>query len=176
MVKKVVKGPAWVCPDYTDSYKILPKKYWMGAIEELDTEELSKHVMEGIDTKFAFMAREGRFKFIVAGKNFGGGGKSIEHPVYAIKGASIEAVIAESVSRYFYRNSINNGLPILICPGITKIVETGDELEVNLKTGQINNLTKNTFTKTAPLSEVAMEIILAGGYIPYIREKKREYL
>lgn len=175
MVKKVLKGAAWVCPDYTDSYKILPKKYWMNAIEELDADELSKHVMEGIDTKFASMARGGGFKFIVAGKNFGGGGKSIEHPVYAIKGAGIEAVIAESVSRYFYRNSINNGLPILMCPGITKIVETGDDLEVDLGKGQINNLTKNKSRKTVPLSELALDIVLAGGYIPYIREK-RQYL
>ena len=78
---------------------------------------------------FAAEASSGKYSFIIAGRNFGGGGKSIEHPIIAIKGAGVKAVIAESASRYFFRNAINNGLPILICEGITSNVRTGDDLE-----------------------------------------------
>jgi len=102
---------------------------------------------------------------------FGGGGKSIEHPVLALKGAGVKAVIVESCSRYFFRNAINNGLPILICEGITEQVKNGDELEVNVSTGEILNVTTGLRFPSNPLPENLIEILNLGGYIPYTRKK-----
>lgn len=169
----VLKGRAWVCGDYTDSFMILPQHYWDSAekIANLDPEELGKHAMKGLDESFSQEARDGKYQFIVAGKNFGGGGKSIEHPIIAVKGAKIKAVLAESVSRYFFRNSINNALPILVCEGITQKVSTGDELEVNLKAGEIHNITTGEKLKTHPLPTIVLEIIEKGGYLNYTRER-----
>ena len=127
--------------------------------------------MKGVDDSFAQQARDGKYAFIVAGKNFGGGGKSIEHPIIAVKGAKIKAVIAESVSRYFFRNSINNALPILVCENITKKVGTGDELEVDLDAGKIRNITTGETLETQPLPDIVIEIMAKGGYINYTREK-----
>jgi 3-isopropylmalate/(R)-2-methylmalate dehydratase small subunit len=176
MKSKTIEGNAWVCDDYTDSYQILPQQYWMGGdkVGSLDPNELGKHVMENVDKDFAGKAREGQYKFIVAGKNFGGGGKSIEHPIIAIKGANIEAVIAESASRYFFRNAINNGLIILTCEGITKNVKSGDKLEVNVETGEIKNLTTNKNLKSQPLPSMIQDIISKGGYISYIKDKMKK--
>jgi len=167
-----LRGYAWVCPDYTDSYKILPAKYWMGgeSVWQLNAEELGPHAMEGLDPSFAAQAKEGKYQFIVAGKMFGGGGKSIEHPIYAIKGIGIKAVLAESISRYFYRNLINNGVPVLICRGITEAVHTGDELEVDLSAGKIS-IVKGATLAAKPLPEIALKIIAKGGYINYVKEK-----
>ena len=169
----VLKGKAWVCGDYADSHQILPEKYWQGGskVGTLNMEELGKHAMEGADQNFAAEASSGKYSFIVAGRNFGGGGKSIEHPIFAIKGAGVKAVIAESSSRYFFRNSINNGLPILICEGITSKVSKGDDLEVDLPKGEIRNLTTGIKLKFAPLPENLMEILKVGGYIPYTKKK-----
>ncbi len=169
----ILKGKAWVCGDYTDSQKILPEEYWQGGtkVGNLDMEELGKHAMEGVDPRFASEAAAGKYAFIVAGQNFGGGGKSIEHHVFAIKGAGIKAVITESSSRYFFRNAINNGLPILICEGITSNVRTEDSLEVDLTTGEIRNLTRSVNLKSAPLPENLTEILKMGGYIPYTRRR-----
>jgi 3-isopropylmalate/(R)-2-methylmalate dehydratase small subunit len=171
--ENVLKGKAWVCGDYADSYQILPEKYWQGGakVGNLNMEELGKHAMEGADQDFAAEASSGKYAFIVAGRNFGGGGKSIEHPIFAIKGAGVKAVIAESSSRYFFRNSINNGLPILICEGITSKVKKGDDLEVDLSKGEIRNLTTGAKLKFAPLPENLMEILKMGGYIPYTKKK-----
>jgi 3-isopropylmalate/(R)-2-methylmalate dehydratase small subunit len=169
----ILKGKAWVCGDYTDSQKILPERYWNAGtkVGNLDMEELSKHAMEGADPNFAAEAAAGKYSFIVAGRNFGGGGKSIEHPIFAIKGAGVKAVITESSSRYFFRNAINNGLPILICEGITSKVRTGDDLEVDLSAGEIRNLTTGAKLKSAPLPENLMEILKMGGYVSYTRKK-----
>jgi 3-isopropylmalate/(R)-2-methylmalate dehydratase small subunit len=169
----ILKGKAWICGDYTDSYQILPEKYWQGGakVGNLNMEELGKHAMEGADQNFAAEASSGKYAFIVAGRNFGGGGKSIEHPIFAIKGAGVKAVIVESSSRYFFRNSINNGLPILICEGITSKVRKGDDLEVDLSKGEIRNLTTGAKLRFAPLPENLMEILKMGGYIPYTKKK-----
>jgi 3-isopropylmalate/(R)-2-methylmalate dehydratase small subunit len=168
----ILTGKAWVCGDFTDSYKILPQQYWMGGdkVGSLDPIELGKHVMEDVDKDFAEAAKAGKFSFIVAGKNFGGGGKSIEHPIIAIKGAQIKAVITESASRYFFRNAINNGLPILTCSDVTTTIKTGDELRVDLNTGKITNISTGKEMTAQPLPDLIQKIISKGGYINYVKE------
>ncbi len=169
----ILKGKACVFGDYTDSYQIIPEAYWKGGtkIGNLDAEELGKHAMEGADPGFPARALAGEFSFVVAGRNFGGAGKSIEHPIFALKGARVKAVIAESCARYFFRNAINNGLPAMTCEGITAKVKTGDELEVNLGKGEIRNITTAVTLRSDPLPELAMEILKAGGLIPYLKKR-----
>jgi len=167
----IMRGRAWVFGDYTDSYQILPQQYWHGGdkIGNLDPGVLGEHAMEGAEPLFAKAAKAGEYQFIVAGKNFGGGGKSIEHPIMSLKGAGVKAVIAESASRYFFRNAINNGLATLVSEGISKKVSTGDELEVNLNTGEIKNLTTGQKMTTQPLPPIVLDIIAKGGYINYTK-------
>ena len=135
----VLKGRAWVCGDYTDCYQILPQQYWFSGdkVGSLDKTELSRHVMEELDPLFLQDAANGKYQFIVGGKNFGGGGKSIEHPIIAIKGLNIKAVIADSISRYFYRNAINNGLIVIAAEGISQDVHNGHELRVDIDSGEV---------------------------------------
>ncbi|QJW83810.1 hypothetical protein HK414_06730 [Ramlibacter terrae] len=108
---------------------------------------------------------------MVAGLNFGGGGKTIEGPVFALRGAGVKLVIADSFARYFLRNAINNGFPILVCDGISKAVQTGHELAVDLDTAQIRNLGTGQVLTATPLSATALEIPAAGGLVPYARRK-----
>jgi 3-isopropylmalate/(R)-2-methylmalate dehydratase small subunit len=86
-------------------------------------------------------------------------------------GAGIKAVIAESFSRLQFRNAINNGLPFVTCQDITKAVNTGDELEINLQTGKIRNLATGNEIDGTPMSDFVTEIANAGGLISYIRQK-----
>src|SRR3972149_4674956 len=87
--------------------------------------ELAKHVLEDADPAFAGRVKPG--DFVVAGKNFGMG-SSREHAPLVIKMAGVSAVLARSVARIFFRNAINQGLPILVCD--TSRISNGDELEV----------------------------------------------
>src|SRR4029450_1362951 len=105
--------------------EIIPARY-LNVHEEA---ELARHAMEGIDGEFIPRVRPG--DFVVAGDDFGCG-SSREHAVWALRGAGIRAVIANSFARIFFRNAINNGFPAIECQGAAEAVQPGDELEIDL--------------------------------------------
>lgn len=105
---------------------------------------------------------------MVAGNNFGCG-SSREHAPLALKGAKVACVIAKSFARIFFRNSINIGVPVLECPDTDRI-EDGDELEVDLSTGTIENKTKGETYQATPLPDFVREIVDEGGLIEYARK------
>ncbi|MBA7505865.1 2,3-dimethylmalate dehydratase small subunit [subsurface metagenome] len=129
--------------------------------------ELAKHVFEDTDPTFAERVASG--DFIVAGKNFGLG-SSREHAPLVIKMSGVGAVLAKSVARIFFRNAINVGLSVLICD--TDLIDDGDQLEVNLKTGEISDLTKKVKLSFNRMPEVMLRILDEGGLIPYIKKYK----
>ncbi|MBN1188213.1 MAG: 3-isopropylmalate dehydratase small subunit [Dehalococcoidales bacterium] len=127
--------------------------------------ELAKHVLEDADPGFASRVKPG--DFVVGGNNFGLG-SSREHAPLVIKMAGVSAVLAKSVARIFFRNSINQGLPVLICD--TSQIDDGDTLEVDLAAGTIRDLSKGidlTFGKIPP---VMLNILNQGGLLPYIKK------
>jgi 3-isopropylmalate/(R)-2-methylmalate dehydratase small subunit len=82
-------------------------------------------------------------------------------------------VIAKSFARIFYRNSINIGLPILECAEAASKVEEGNEIEVDLESGVITNLTKNETYRAQPFPEFMQQIIAAGGLMNYVMSKRQ---
>ncbi|MBI2854668.1 MAG: 3-isopropylmalate dehydratase small subunit [Chloroflexi bacterium] len=126
--------------------------------------ELAKHVLEDADPKFASKVKPG--DFVVAGKNFGLG-SSREHAPLVIKMAGVSAVLAKSAARIFFRNAINQGLPVLICD--TDKISDGDELEVDLGAGVIKDLTNGAVLTSGRIPEVMLRILESGGLIPYVQ-------
>ena len=113
--------------------------------------------------------------FVVAGKNFGCG-SSREHAVYCLKYAGVPVVLAETCSRIYYRNAINNGYPVLFIKGISDAIKagkisTGDELEVSLSTGQIKDLTTGETFHGDAVSDLEKDIMAAGGLIEYLKSE-----
>lgn len=127
--------------------------------------ELAKHVMEDADPKFASKVKPG--DFIVGGNNFGLG-SSREHAPLVIKMAGVQAVLAKSVARIFFRNAINLGLPILVCD--TDKIDDGDRLEVDLKTSTVKDLTKGITLTFGKLPDVMVKILAEGGLLNYINK------
>jgi len=127
--------------------------------------ELARHVLEDADPSFAKKIKKG--DFVVGGNNFGLG-SSREHAPLIIKMTGVSAVLAKSVARIFFRNAINLGLPVLICD--TDKIEDGDELEVDLAKGAINNKTKKETFKFNKLPQVMLSLLKEGGLIPYIKK------
>jgi len=124
--------------------------------------------MEGSDDpEFPKKVKEG--DIIVAGRNFGCG-SSREHAPWAIKGVGVSCVIAKSFARIFFRNSINIGLPILEISEADQI-KPGDELEVDLISGEVKNLTRNETYKSQPFPDFLQEIISAGGLMKYVKKQ-----
>ena len=147
-----------------DTDAIIPARY----LNVSDPSELAKHCMEDIDAEFVNKVEPG--DIIVATTNFGSG-SSREHAPLAIKASGVSCVIAHSFARIFYRNSMNIGLPILECTEATEKSESGDILEVELATGEINNVTKNMSFQAKPYPEFMLELISAGGLIEHTKQK-----
>lgn len=86
----------------------------------------------------------------------------------------MQLILAESFSRYGFRNAINRALPAITCPGIGKVFKTGDRLEANLLTGEISNLTTGGRISGIPLSDYILKLISAGGLLQYYRNILRQ--
>ncbi len=129
--------------------------------------ELAKHVLEDADPQFASKVKAG--DIVVGGRNFGLG-SSREHAPTIMKVAGIGAVLAKSFARIFFRNSINIGLPVLICD--TDKIDEGDVLEIDLRKGVVRNLTKNSEIIFNPLPEVMVKILSDGGLVDHITKNK----
>jgi|TARA_Y100000310_G_scaffold253669_1_gene260570 3-isopropylmalate/(R)-2-methylmalate dehydratase small subunit len=162
------KGTVWKADGYVFAYDIIKQEFWTSA---LDKEENSKWVMAGVHPDFD---KENGFKsegysFIVAGDNFAGGGKSIEHVITGLMGAGIKAVIAESFSRLQFRNAINYGMSFITCKGIKAFVSTGDELEIDSVSGKIENITTGQKIQAAPVAPFVAKVAEAGGLVSYIQ-------
>jgi 3-isopropylmalate/(R)-2-methylmalate dehydratase small subunit len=127
--------------------------------------ELSKHLLEDVAPAFVSQVKPG--DFIVAGKNFGLG-SSREHAPLVIKMAGVRAILAKSTARIFFRNAINQGLPVLICD--TSQIDEGDELEVDLTRGTIKDSTNGNQLSFGRIPEVMLHILEEGGLVPYIRK------
>lgn len=149
-----------------DTDVIIPARY----LNTSDPDELAKHCMEDLDKTFVDRVQKG--DVMVAGRNFGSG-SSREHAPIALKASGISCVIAETFARIFYRNSINIGLPILECPPAAQDISEGDQVEVDVNTGVITNLTSGKTYKAEPFPGFMQEIIKADGLISYVRERKK---
>ncbi len=159
-----LKGKVWKFGSDVDTDAIIPARY----LTTTDPNELAKHCMEDADPDFPNKVKVG--DIIVADKNFGCG-SSREHAPIAIKASGVSCVIAHSFARIFYRNAFNMGLPILESPEAVSSTETGDELEVDLDTGEIVNLTKDEKFTANPIPPFMQELIQAGGLIPYVMKR-----
>jgi 3-isopropylmalate/(R)-2-methylmalate dehydratase small subunit len=150
--------------DDINTDEIIPARY----LNTSDPAELALHVMEDADPEFVHTMRHG--DFIVGGKNFGCG-SSREHAPIAIKAAKVAAVIADSFARIFYRNAFNMGLPILESPEAAAELTSGQEIRVNLDTGEITAVETGKTYKSTPIPPFMQELLEDGGLMAHLQKK-----
>jgi len=147
--------------DHINTDEIIPARY----LNTDDEAELAKHCMEDLDKNFVKKVKSG--DVIVAGEDFGCG-SSREHAIWAIRGAGVQAVIAKTFARIFYRNAINNGFYVIESPDALEKIKDGDKVEIDYKAGLIKNETAGIDIKFNPLPDFALEIINDGGLLEHI--------
>ncbi len=155
-------GRAWKFGSNIDTDAIIGGKYLV--INE--PSELAEHVFENVRPEFAESVESG--DFVVADENFGCG-SSREHAPIALKASGIEAVIAKSYARIFFRNAINIGLKVVECQDADKI-EDGDELEVGYDKGILTDRTKNVDYEIKRFPDFLQRIIEKGGLVEFGKE------
>lgn len=147
--------------DHINTDEIIPARY-LNMDKEAD---LAKHAMEDIDTKFVKNVMPG--DVIIAGENFGCG-SSREHAVWALRGAGVKAVIADSFARIFYRNCINNGFLAIECQGVSQDISNGSKIKIDIKSGIIKDLDTGKEYSFSALPEFAQKMLDAGGLLKLI--------
>jgi len=163
-VQKVLTGKAFVYGANIDTDQIYPGRF----LDLTDPDQVGKHAMEGADPNFVKEVQNG--DLIVASTNFGCG-SSREHAAVTLKAAGVGAILADSFGRIFYRNVINLGVPLIVCPGISAIVKRGDQLTVDMTTGKVTNETTGATAQAQPLSDYVMNILDSGGIKPLIKKQ-----
>ena len=172
MKSTTYSGKAFVTGDNTSSYLISHPARWKEC--GTDAEKLGEWLFEPLYPEFENVP--GAFKklgceILISGVDLGGGFKSNNHPSLTVKGAGIKLIIADDFNRIFFRNCINLGNPVIVCPGISKMVKMNDVITGDIATGIVKNETTGEVLQGEPLSDLAVNIICAGGLIPYWRER-----
>ena len=160
----ILKGKVWKFGNNIDTDAIIPARY----LNTSDPAELAKHVMEDADRDFPSKVKQG--DMIIAQSNFGCG-SSREHAPIAIKAAGMQAVIAKSFARIFYRNAFNIGLPIFESEEAADNIREGDEIEIDADNGVIKNITQNKSYTAKPIPPFMQELISAGGLIQWTKKR-----
>src|SRR4030043_976606 len=130
-----IRGRTWKFGSDVDTDAIISARY----LNQTDAGELAKHVMEDERPEFKNEVKKG--DILLAERNFGCG-SSREHAPLALKAAGISCIIAESFARIFYRNGLNQGLPLLESPEASEEIQESDKDQIDLTTGEIFDLTQ----------------------------------
>jgi 3-isopropylmalate dehydratase small subunit len=160
-----IRGKAWTFGADVDTDIIIPARY----LTTTDPQELAAHCMEPVSPDFPRLVRPG--DVVVAGKNFGCG-SSREHAPVALKGCGVAAVIAPTFARIFYRNAFNVGLPAIESAAAAAAIRGGDEVEIDLAAGRIENRTKGESYAFAAIPPFMMELVAAGGLMAWLKSQK----
>ena len=165
-----IHGRVWKFGDNTSTDLMLPGRITYPVMAgQVSPKEAATHCMSANRPGWHKLVRTG--DLIIGGSNFGAGsGRPAYLPLQAL---GIQAILAESVARLFYRNCINGGLLVITCPGITTLANEGDIIEVSLDAGLVRHpeSRKELAFPALPADSPPMAILRAGGLIPYMKEQ-----
>jgi 3-isopropylmalate/(R)-2-methylmalate dehydratase small subunit len=160
----ILRGKVWKFGNDVDTDVIIPVQHTTG----IDVAEFGTHCMEGLDPLFHKKVSAG--DIMVAGTNFGCGSSREPAPL-AIKAAGISCVIAKSFARIFYRNAFNVGLPLLDSPEVWDNVDEGEEIEIDLDSGEVGVLSRGATFRANAIPPFMQELIRDGGLMNHIAKR-----
>jgi 3-isopropylmalate/(R)-2-methylmalate dehydratase small subunit len=159
-----MSGRVWKFGDNVDTDALAPGRYMKGPVGEL-----ARHCLETIDPRFAREARPG--DIVVGGRNFGVG-SSREQAAMALRQLGIAAVLARSFAGIFYRNAINLGLLVLVCPNAERI-PAGAMLTLDTARGRAIDAAGGAHYAFEPLPPHLMALVADGGLLPHLEKRLR---
>ncbi len=181
-MKHIIEGKAYVLGDDIDTDQIIPAEHLVYSLSDPEEKKnYGKFALSGVpaensglpDGGKVFVSEgkhESEYNIIVGGKNFGCG-SSREHAPACLQIAGIQAVVAESYARIFYRNSVDGGflIPFETQSSLTNETKTGDELSIDVEKETFTNKTTGKTHTMKSLGEI-IEIIRAGNIFEYARQ------
>jgi 3-isopropylmalate/(R)-2-methylmalate dehydratase small subunit len=161
-MEKRIEGRVWKFGDNVDTDVIYPGRY----LPILEAAEMALHALEGVDPEFPKKLKPG--DILVAGSNFGCG-SSREQAATCLRAAGVACVVAQSFSRLFFRNAVNQGLPLVQCAGAADAVKNGESIVVDFEKGVV--VIRGKFMAFPPLPGFIVSILESGGLIASVRKR-----
>lgn len=158
-----MEGRIWKYGDDVNTDLIFPGRYTYILMSE---QEMASYALEDLDPEFKDGAHPG--DIIAAGKNWGCG-SAREQAVKALCAKGIAAIVAKSFSRIYFRNVLNEGLPVIVCPEAVDAVESGDRIQIDLSGHRIRT-SKGDFSFVG-YDPYIQKMIDCGGLIPFVRKE-----
>lgn len=182
-MKDIIRGRAYVLGNDIDTDQIIPAQHLVYSLSDSEERKMyGQFALSSVPETQAGLPKghirfvedgeyQSKFNIIIAGKNFGCG-SSREHAPIALNIAGLEAVVAESYARIFYRNVVDGGffIPFEIHEHLYQDTETGDEIEIDVKKGTLKNLSQDKEYRLQPLGDVE-EILRAGSIFAYAKQE-----
>ena len=154
-------GKVWKFGEGLGATDIVPARYDKQGMSR-QWEECAKHLVEDVAPGVAERIAPG--DILVAGRGFGTGhAHYYSAAVMGSRAAGLSGFLVDGIGGLFQRAAIDFGVPAWVLPGITALVETGDELDIDLATGEARNLSTGVARRFNPVSPLILEILAAGG-------------
>ena len=174
-----LKGRVWKFGKDVDTDELFAGRFIMGGdetnkshYEEFITRSGLSDVGVRENVPKDFLAKVEKGDIIVSEENFGIG-SSRQQAAETLKFKGVQAVVADSIHRIFFRNFWNLGCPAIDLPGVSTEFESGHEIAINLRQGTIKNLsTGGEFEFRLIMPAWFIEMVEAGGLIPYHKSLK----
>lgn len=182
-MESIIQGKAFVLGKNIDTDQIIPAEHLVYSLSDPEEVKLyGKYALSGVPPAESGLPKgnipfvsEGRFEsdysVIIAAENFGCG-SSREHAPFALQVAGVKAIVAESYARIFYRNCVDGGfvIPYETAERLADVVNTGDEVKIDIGANTLTNLTSGKSYSLNPLGDV-FDIVEAGGIFAYARRE-----
>ncbi len=174
MTKSVFSGKIWVLLDQKgrliediDTDQI----YHNAFLHITDISQMGQYALGNLNGWEDFPQKVRPGDILVAGRNFGAG-SSRQQAVDCFISLKVGLILAPSFGAIYFRNAVNSGFPVLKCPELDKLVaqqllETGNKIRIDLKSGKSRNITKKTRFSVEPMSTVQYDVYKAGGLFIY---------
>lgn len=164
----IFEGKVWKFGDNINTDLMMPASSVL-VRQDISNEEAALYCMSANRPDWAPKVQKG--DIIVAGQNWGCG--SSRPAARLLKTLGISVIVANSMSRLFFRNAVNVGLPVLICKGVSETFDEGESVRVNIETGEVSNLAKGKMLQgeSLPADSPPMQILKAGGLDSFMRQE-----
>jgi 3-isopropylmalate/(R)-2-methylmalate dehydratase small subunit len=162
----IIKGNVWKYGDDVNTDLIFPGRFTYILMSE---QEMADHALEDLDPAFGKGAQPG--DIIVAGKNWGCG-SSREQAVKAVKAKGIAAIIGKSFARIYFRNSLNEGLPVIVCPQAVDVLRSGKTVSIDFENNKVIT-PKGEFT-FGKYPDYIQNMVDKGGLLPFVKDQLKK--
>ena len=162
-LSKPMRGRVWKFGDSVDTDVIAPTH------RAQTPDDMKKITMDAHRPEFAKEVKPG--DIIVGGKSFGFGSHR-QSASTVLPDVGVQAIVAESVARLFFRINISIAVPTFVVPGVSALVQDGEEIEIDYPAGVVRNPQTGKEIPLAKYPPLVENIFRAGGIIPLLIERR----